>query len=177
LGWKAETELSFPIGIWAEADNAADDAPYGAKVLDAAAYGRLVPDAELGSLTARVHVSRGGQLAPFGDNTGGMSERKVGSWSRSSATAPTFFGSKMVGQKGGQTNIGIVPATNISGSVPTSCGNKREAPKGAPTNSGTGFRDFEMGHVADYPQMPLLTVRRLPRAGVRALAAPQTAQR
>lgn len=69
---------TYPIGIGGEADNAADDAAYEAKALEAAAHGQLVPDAELGSLTARVHVSRGGQLAPFGDNTDGMSETKVG---------------------------------------------------------------------------------------------------
>jgi hypothetical protein len=67
----------YPIGIGGT-DNAADDAAYEAKALEAAAHGQLAPVAELGRLTGRVHVSRGGQIAAFCDDTGGMSETKVG---------------------------------------------------------------------------------------------------
>jgi hypothetical protein len=56
---------------------AADEAAYEAKALEAAAHGRLVPDSELGTLTARIHVSRGGQMAPYGDNLAGNSETKA----------------------------------------------------------------------------------------------------
>lgn len=56
----------------------ADDAAYVAKALEAAANGRLVPDSELGTLTARIHVSRGGQMAPVGDMVAADSETKFG---------------------------------------------------------------------------------------------------
>jgi Protein of unknown function (DUF2934) len=68
---------TYPITLGA-LDNAPDDAEYEAKALEAAAHGRLVPDAELGSLTARIHVGRGGQMAPYGDNVEKSSETKLG---------------------------------------------------------------------------------------------------
>jgi hypothetical protein len=67
---------TYPITI--ESSDAADDAAYKAKALEAAAHGRLVPDAELATLTARMHVSRGGQMAPYGDDRPGSSETKMG---------------------------------------------------------------------------------------------------
>jgi hypothetical protein len=68
---------TYPITL-DEAGGAAGDAEYEAKALEAAAHGRLVPDAELGSLTARMHVSRGGPLQPYGDGIGTTSETKLG---------------------------------------------------------------------------------------------------
>ncbi|MGY6157438.1 DUF2934 domain-containing protein [Paraburkholderia graminis] len=59
-------------------DDGTDDAAYKAKALEAAGHGRLVSDAELGSLTARMHVSRGGQMAPYGDDLRASSETKAG---------------------------------------------------------------------------------------------------
>jgi hypothetical protein len=44
--------------------------------LEAAAHAQLVPDAELKSLTARMHISRGGALAPYGDNRDTSSETR-----------------------------------------------------------------------------------------------------
>lgn len=66
----------YPITL-AESD-AADDDKYKAKALEAAANGQLVPDADLKSLTARIHIGRGGSLAPYGDNLAGNSETKIG---------------------------------------------------------------------------------------------------
>jgi len=43
---------------------------------EAAAHGRLVSDAELPSLRARIHVGRSGQLASYGDDVDGRSETK-----------------------------------------------------------------------------------------------------
>jgi hypothetical protein len=54
------------------------DAEYQAKALEAAAHGQLVPDAELGSLTARMHLSRGGPMQPYGDEISTTSETKLG---------------------------------------------------------------------------------------------------
>jgi hypothetical protein len=68
---------TYPITLAASGSDA-DDAKYEAKALEVAANGRLVPDAELKNLTARMHVSRGGQMAPYGDNLAASSETKVG---------------------------------------------------------------------------------------------------
>jgi hypothetical protein len=68
---------TYPITL-APSDNDADDAKYEAKALEAAAHGQLVPDAELKNLTAKMHVGRGGQMAPYGDDLAGNSETKVG---------------------------------------------------------------------------------------------------
>lgn len=66
----------YPITL-AESD-AADDDKYKAKALEAAASGQLVPDADLKSLTARIHSGRGGPLAPYGDFLAGDSQTKIG---------------------------------------------------------------------------------------------------
>jgi hypothetical protein len=68
---------TYPITI-AESSEVADDAAYEAKALEAAAHGRLVPDAQLGGLTARIHVGRGGQMAPYGDAVEQDAETKLG---------------------------------------------------------------------------------------------------
>lgn len=68
---------TYPIAL-ALSDSDADDAKYEAKALEAAAHGQLVPDAELKNLTAKMHVGRGGQMAPYGDDVAGNSETKVG---------------------------------------------------------------------------------------------------
>ena len=67
---------TYPVTLEQSGD-LVDDAAYEAKALEAAAHGRLVPDAELGSLSARKHVSRGGQMAPYGDDVAGRSETKA----------------------------------------------------------------------------------------------------
>lgn len=66
----------YPITL-AELD-AADDGKYKAKALEAAANGQLVPDADLKSLTARIHFGRGGPLAPYDETLAGDSQTKVG---------------------------------------------------------------------------------------------------
>ncbi len=55
-----------------------DERDYEAKALEAARHGQLVPDDELCLLTARMHISRGGQLQPFGDDVDCNSETKEG---------------------------------------------------------------------------------------------------
>ncbi len=47
---------------------------YESKALEAAAYGRLVPDDQLSGLSARMHVSHGGQLEPYGDSISPLSQ-------------------------------------------------------------------------------------------------------
>jgi hypothetical protein len=68
---------TYPITL-GEFGDTADDAAYGAKALEAAAHGRLVPNNDLQSLTAKIHVSRSGQMSSYGDNVQGDSETKVG---------------------------------------------------------------------------------------------------
>jgi hypothetical protein len=68
---------TYPITLGSSGESA-DDAAYEAKALDAAAHGRLVPDTELSTLTARMHISRGGQMAPYGDTAAGDSETRLG---------------------------------------------------------------------------------------------------
>lgn len=58
---------TFPVTI-SDPKVASNDAAYQAKAVDAAALAHLVPNAQLNSLTSRMHVSRAGRLEPFGDN-------------------------------------------------------------------------------------------------------------
>jgi Protein of unknown function (DUF2934) len=66
---------TYPVTLGPDEDHA-DDSRYKAKALEAAAHGRLVSDAELPSLSARIHVGRSGQLASYGDDVDGRSETK-----------------------------------------------------------------------------------------------------
>lgn len=68
---------TYPITL-GESCGAATDVAYQTKALEAAAHGRLVPDAELTSLTTRMHQSRGGQLQPYGDEISTTSETRLG---------------------------------------------------------------------------------------------------
>jgi hypothetical protein len=68
---------TYPITIGAP-DIIPNDTEYEAKAVKAAAYAQLVPDAALTSLTTRMHVGRGGALAPYGDDRGILSETKQG---------------------------------------------------------------------------------------------------
>lgn len=68
---------TYPITL-GELGDTTDDAQYIAKALEAAAHGRLVPDADLATLTARMHVSRRGQISPYGDDLERNSETKTG---------------------------------------------------------------------------------------------------
>lgn len=67
---------TYPITIGSEV--ASDETDYQEKALKAAACAQLVPDAELKSLTTRMHVSRRGALAPYGDDRDTLSQTKQG---------------------------------------------------------------------------------------------------
>ena len=68
---------TYPITL-GEAGEGAGDAEYQAKALQAAAHGQLVSDAELSSLSARMHQSRGGRLQPSSDEISTTSETRLG---------------------------------------------------------------------------------------------------
>ncbi|HTH49225.1 MAG TPA: DUF2934 domain-containing protein [Candidatus Limnocylindria bacterium] len=64
---------TYPVAI-KDSDPGAGDAEYEKKAMQAAANSELVPHDELGGLTTRMHVSRGGALAPYGDVRATLSE-------------------------------------------------------------------------------------------------------
>jgi hypothetical protein len=68
---------TFPITL-GESGIAPQDADYEGKASRAAAHAHLVPDAKLNSLTAQMHVGRGGALAPYGDDLDITSQTKLG---------------------------------------------------------------------------------------------------
>jgi Protein of unknown function (DUF2934) len=70
---------TFPVTIGGSSvDVTPKDAEYEEKALQAAAYAQLVPDSDLKNLTTRMHVSRSGQLEPYGDDRAVLSQTKQG---------------------------------------------------------------------------------------------------
>ena len=65
---------TFPVTVSPPATEEA----FKQKALEAAGHAKLVPNQELGSLDAKMHVSRGGQLTPYGDPLGVLAETKAG---------------------------------------------------------------------------------------------------
>ena len=65
---------TFPVTLSPPADEGA----FKQKALEAAGHAQLVPNEELESLTAKMHVSRGGRLTPYGDPLGVLAETKAG---------------------------------------------------------------------------------------------------
>jgi hypothetical protein len=66
---------TFPVTISAPA---VEEEAFKEKALEAASNAKLVPNEELGSLNAKMHVDRGGQLTPYGDPHGVLAESKAG---------------------------------------------------------------------------------------------------
>jgi hypothetical protein len=66
---------TFPVTISAPA---AEEEAFTEKASEAAGNAKLVPIEELESLNAKMHVSRGGQLTPYGDPHGVLAETKAG---------------------------------------------------------------------------------------------------
>ena len=64
----------FPITIEGPENS---DAQYEKKALEAAAYEKLVPNNELSGLSARIHISRGGPLEPYGNDREVLAQTKV----------------------------------------------------------------------------------------------------
>jgi hypothetical protein len=56
---------TFPVVV--EDADALSDQVYLEKALKLAEHAKLVPAADAGTLTAKLHVARGGPLAPYGD--------------------------------------------------------------------------------------------------------------
>jgi len=57
---------TFPVQI--EDEDTATEDDYKAKALELAAHVQLVPQADVGNMTARLHISRPGPATPIGDD-------------------------------------------------------------------------------------------------------------
>ncbi len=68
---------TFPVKV-KDAEPALNDVVFQEKAAKAAGYALLVPDTDVDSLHTRIHVTRGGQLSPFGDDRGPLCETKAG---------------------------------------------------------------------------------------------------
>ena len=66
---------TFPVTTTAPAT---EEEAFKGKALEAGANAKLVPNEELESLNAKMHISRGGQLTPYGDPHGVLAETKTG---------------------------------------------------------------------------------------------------
>jgi hypothetical protein len=72
----AQVLHTFPVTISAPAT---EEEAFKQKALEAAGNAKLVPNEELESLDAKMHVSRGGQLTPYGDPHGVLGGDQGGS--------------------------------------------------------------------------------------------------
>ena len=73
-----ETTLhTFPVAVNEATAKRGEDA-FKEKALEAAAHAKLVPNKELGSLSAQMHVSRGGPLEPEHTPLGVLAETPAG---------------------------------------------------------------------------------------------------
>ena len=66
---------TFPVTVSAPPE---EEGAFKHKALVAAANAKLVSNEELDSLNAKMHVSRSGQLTPYGDPHGVLAETKAG---------------------------------------------------------------------------------------------------
>lgn len=73
------------------------------KALSAATHAQLVPAEELGSLTTRTHVSRGGPLTPYGDGRDVLTETKAAL--RQSVSERAYFLWERAGRPEGQADV------------------------------------------------------------------------
>jgi len=68
---------TFPVTISDQIAGTGEDS-FKKKALEAAAHAKLVPNEELETLSAHMHVSRGGRLQPDQDPHGALAETQAG---------------------------------------------------------------------------------------------------
>ena len=68
---------TFPVTV-KDPPKETEDEAFKQKALEAAAHAELVPTGELENLNAKMHVSRGGSVRPYGDQHGVLAETKAG---------------------------------------------------------------------------------------------------
>lgn len=131
---------TFPITIGGP-DNGLSphNSEYEKKVLTAAAHAGLVADADLASLTARMHVSRSGPLEP-------SCPRRSKAWIRWFESGHICFGRWITVRAQTRMNTGVARADSIFKSGPMSFGSRRAARRGRPTTIGTGPRNISQAN-------------------------------
>jgi hypothetical protein len=124
---------TFPVTISPPADEEA----FKHKALEAAGHAKLVPNEELGSLNAKMHVTRGGQLTPYGDPHGVLAETKAGldQFVRERAY---FLWERPGGRMVGPTTSGAKRRMSASANALTRCGSGRAVRKARRTSTGIG---------------------------------------
>jgi hypothetical protein len=125
---------TFPVTISAPA---AEEEAFKEKALEAAGNAKLVPNEELDSLNAKMHVSRSGQLTPYGDPHGVLAETKAG-LDQVVRERATCFGSRRVGRMAAPTTSGTKRSMNASANAPTHCGSEKAVRKARRTSTGFG---------------------------------------
>ena len=126
---------TFPITLGGS--DTASDIDYQTKALEAAAHAQLVPDAELKSLTARMHISRGGALAPYGDNRDTSSETRETLEEAVRERAYFLWKNWMAALREVLTVTGIVLVTSTFASALISSGSRMAVLKVGPKSIGT----------------------------------------
>src|SRR5580658_6518235 len=121
---------TFPVTISAPA---VEEEAFKEKALEAAANAKLVPNEELESLNAKMHVSRGGQLTPYGDPHGVLAETKAGLDQVVRERAYLLW--EQAGRPmAARTSSGIKRSINASANAPTRCGSGKAARKARRTS-------------------------------------------
>ena len=119
--------LSFP----------ADEEAFKQKALEAAGHAQLVPNQELETLTAKMHVSRGGQLTPYGDPLGVLAETKAGLDQFVRDRAYFLWGE--AGRPEGRAEDFVAKRSiSASANALTRCGSGRAVPRAGRTSTGIG---------------------------------------
>jgi hypothetical protein len=125
---------TFPVTTSARAT---EEEPFKQKALEAAANAKLVPNEELESLNAKMHVSRGGQLTPYGDPHGVLAETKAGLDQVVRERAYLLW--EQAGRPDGRpTTFGTKRSISASANALTRCGSGRVARKARRTSTGFG---------------------------------------
>jgi hypothetical protein len=125
---------TFPVTISAPA---VEEEAFKEKALEAAGNAKLVPNEELESLNAKMHVSRGGQLTPYGDPHGVLAETKAGLDQVVRERAYLLW--EQAGRRmAAPTTSGIKRSISASANAPTHCGSGKVVRKARRTSTGCG---------------------------------------
>ena len=124
---------TFPVKISAPA---VEEEAFKAKALEAAGNAKLVPNEELESLNAKMHVSRGGQLTPTEIPTACW-RRPKRVWTTSFASVLICSGSRRDGRRDVPATSGIKHSMSALANAPTPLWERGGCPEG--TRTSTSF--------------------------------------
>ncbi len=137
-----ETVLhTFPITVKAS-ETDTSDARFEDKALSASAHAQLVPTEDLEKLSARMHVSRGGPVTPYGDSSDILMETKTDLDRIVREHAYLIW--EQEGRPEGQAeeHTGAERVTNACASAPIAFGSRKGVPTVRPTGIGIGPADL-----------------------------------